>query len=83
MIPGIGPFSATALVAASGLLHHDAHTPSPGAGLYHDPEPSRSRVCAVFLEVMPHLVQFQHDRFTRGRRLFVVVSGIAADPLEH
>src|SRR5262245_24100318 len=73
MRPGDQPTS-------SGLLHHDAHTPSQGGGLYHDPEPSRSRVYAVFFEEMPHFIEFEDDRLSAGRRLFSVVRGILANP---
>ena len=65
---------------SSGLPHHDARTPSQGGGLYHDPEPSRSRVCAVFFEDMPHLIDFENDRLPAGSRFFSVISSIAANP---
>jgi len=68
--------------AASGLPHHDAHTPSQGGGLYHDPEPSRSTVCAVFFEEVPHLVDVGDDRLPVGCGLFSVVSSIAANPCQ-
>jgi hypothetical protein len=68
------------VLGPSGLPHHDARTLSQGGGLYHDPEPSRSRVCAVFFEEVPHLIDFEDDRLPAGSRLFSVVSGIVANP---
>ena len=76
MRPGDRPVS-------SGLPHHDAHTPSQGGGLYHDPEPSRSRVCAVFFEEVPHLIDFEDDGLPDGFRFGRVLRGKAPDPLQH
>src|SRR5215510_2332842 len=76
MRPGDRPVS-------SRLLHHDAHTPSQGGGLYHDPEPSRSRVCAVFFEEVPHLIDFEDDGLPDGFRFGSVLYGKAPDPLQH
>ena len=69
--------------ASSGLLHHDAHTPSQGGGLYHDQEPSRSRACAVFFEEIPHLVDFENDGLPSGGRFRRVFRGKASDPFQH
>src|SRR5688500_3141613 len=64
------------------LRHHDAHIPSPGAGLYHDHEPSRSRASAVFLEEVPHLIQLHDDRLPARSRLCTVYGRIPADPFQ-
>jgi len=69
--------------ASSGLLHHDAHTPSQGGGLYHDQEPSSSRACAVFFEEMPPLVDFENDGLPSGVRFRRVFRGKASDPFQH
>src|SRR5262245_19446389 len=76
MRPGDQPVS-------SGLLHHDAHTPSQGGGLYHDPEPSRSRVCAVFFEEVPHLIDFEDDGLANCFQFGSVLRGKAPDLLKH
>lgn len=37
----------------------------------------------LFLEIMPHLIEFQDDRSPRGLWLLVVVFGTVPDPSEH
>src|SRR5262245_20617889 len=69
--------------ASSRLLHHDAHTPSQGGGLYHDQEPSRSRVCGVFFEEVPHLIDFEDNGLPAGFRYGRRHHGKAPDPLQH
>src|SRR5262245_14084707 len=77
------PMRPGAQPVASGLPQHDAHTPRQGGGLYHDSEPSRSSVCAVFFEEVPHLIAFEDDGLPNGCRFGRVLCGKAPDPWQH
>src|SRR6266850_1667182 len=59
-------------LASSRSLCHGARTPSPAAARYPIQGFPNPEFLGFLLDIMPHLIQFQDDGFSRGLRLLVV-----------